>query len=150
MKSIPLSKAKYYVAELTKAYLKLRKPQETFECFESRVLRIYSKGAIEFILRWNVDVCEPNSFEKLSFDQKWQPNVEHNEIFLLGLTIYKQLTKKNAYQGTHLFNPIEITPPKHPSEINSTIDRKLGDIIMKMIAPSSKRYEVFTEIIKEL
>ena len=150
MKSVPLSKAKYYVAELTKAYLDLRKPREPFERFESRLLRAYSKGAIEFILRWNVDVCESNSFEKLNFDPKWQPNTEHNEIFLLGLEIYKKLTGEKAYQGTHLFNPIETTAPKHPSKINSAIDQKLGDIIMKMIAPSSKRYEVFTEIIKEI
>ncbi len=150
MKSVPLSKAKYYVAELTKAYLDLRKPREPFERFESRLLRAYSKGAIEFILRWNIDVCEPNSFEKLSFDPKWQPNMEHNEIFLLGLTIYKNLTGEKAYQGTHLFNPIETTPSKHPSKINNALDQKLGDIIMKMIAPSNKRYEVFTEVIKEL
>ena len=150
MKSVPLSKAKYYVAELTKTYLDLRKPRESFERFESRLFRRYSKGAIEFILRWNVDVCEPNSFEKLNFDPKWQPNTEHNEIFLLGLDIYKRLTGEKAYQGTHLFNPIETTAPKHPSKINSAIDQKLGDIIMKMIAPSTKRYEVFTEILKEL
>jgi len=150
MKSVPLTRAKYYVAELTKTYLDLRKPREPFERFEGRLFRRYSKGAIEFILRWNVDVCEPNSFEKLNFDPKWQPNTEYNEIFLLGLTIYKKLTGEKAYQGTHLFNPIETTAPKHPSKINSAIDQKLGNIIMKMIAPSKKRYEVFTEILRDI
>ncbi|BDY13669.1 ferredoxin--nitrite reductase [Hydrogenimonas cancrithermarum] len=150
MKTVPLSRAKHYVAELVKAYRDLRKPRESFERFESRLFRRYSKGAIEFILRWNVEVCGPNGFEPLAFDPKWQPNIEHNEIFLLGLDIYKKITGTKAYQGTHLFNPIETSPAKHPSKINDTIDPRLGEIVMKMIAPSQKRFEVFTEIINEM
>jgi ferredoxin-nitrite reductase len=149
MKSVPLTRAKYYTAELARAYLELRKPRESFERFESRLFRRYSKGAIEFILRWNIDICEPNSFEKIDFDPAWHPNIEHNEIFQLGVDIYKKLTGEKAYQGIHNFNPIETTEPKHPSKINSYIDQKIGDIVMKMIAPSPKRYEVFSEILKE-
>ncbi len=146
MKSVPLKKAKFYVAELAEAYTALRKPKESFERFESRVFRRYSKGAVEFILRWNVEVCDAKGYAKLSFNPEWQSNPEHNEIFLLGLDIYRALTGQNAYQGIHLFNPIETTPAKHICKVNPEIEKEIGDIVMKMIAPSSKRYEVFTEI----
>ena len=146
MKSVPLKKAKFYVAELAEAYTALRKPKESFERFESRVFRRYSKGAVEFILRWNVEVCDAKGYAKLSFNPEWQSNPEHNEIFLLGLDIYRALAGQNAYQGIHLFNPIETTPAKHICKVNPEIEKEIGDIVMKMIAPSSKRYEVFTEI----
>ncbi len=113
-------------------------------------MRKYSKGAIEFILRWNVEICEPNGYDKLLFDSKWEPNPEYNEIFLLGLHIYKVLTGQNAYQGVHLFNPIESTPARHICKVNPDVDKDIGDIVMKMIASSGKRYEVFTEITKEM
>ncbi|WP_201352181.1 nitrite/sulfite reductase [Hydrogenimonas urashimensis] len=147
LKTVPLTRAKHYVAELMRAYRDLRNPKERFEQFESRVFRRYTKGAIEFILRWNVEVATPKGFEPLTFHPKWTPNIEHNEIFELGTRLYKTLTGQNPYQGTHLYNPIETTPAKHPSKLNPSIDKGLGDIIMKMIALSSKRYEVFTEVI---
>ncbi len=150
MKSVPLKAARRYVAELAESYLTLRKRGESFERFESRILRRYSKGAIEFILRWNVEICDPNGYERLLFDPKWEPNPEHNEIFLLGLQIYRALTGQNAYQGIHMFNPIETTPARHICKLNPDVERDIGDIVMKMVAPSTKRYEVFTEITKEL
>ncbi len=150
MKSVPLSEAKHYVAELLRAYRNLRKPRESFERFESRLLRRYSKGAIELILRLNVDLLLPGGYEPLSFDPRWQPNTEHNEIFLLGLDLYRSLTGEKAYQGIHLFNPIEKGAPKEICRLNRRVPPELGRIVMKMIAPSQKRYEVFTEILHEL
>ena len=150
LKSVPLKMAKHYVALLAETYRHLRKPKESFEAFESRVFRRYSKGAIEFILRWNVEVAQLRGFEQLPFDASWTPNIEHNEIFDLGRQLYKTLTGENPYQGIHLYNPIETSPAKHISKVNPTVDKALGDIIMKMIAPSPKRYEVFTEVIKAL
>ncbi|BBG65274.1 ferredoxin-nitrite reductase [Hydrogenimonas sp.] len=150
MKSVPLSVAKYYVAELAEAYSSLRRPKESFERFESRVLRNYSKGAIEFTLRWNVEICRPNGYKKLSFDPRWQRVPEYNEIFLLGLEIYRSLTGQNAYQGIHQFNPVETTPARHICKLNPDLEKETGDIVMKMIAPSRNRYEVFTEITKAL
>ena len=150
LKSVPLTRARFYVAELVKAYRDLRKKNESFERFESRVFRRYTKGAIEFILRWNVEAAAAKNLESLTFDAKWEPNVEHNEIFLLGLELYKKLTGTKAYQGTHLFNPIETTLPKHPSRLDPSIPKPLGDIVYKMVMPSAKRYEVFSEILKEM
>ena len=150
LKSVPLTRAKHYVAELAKAYRDLRKKNESFERFESRVFRRYTKGAIEFILRWNVEAAAGKNLEPLAFDAKWEPNVEHNEIFVLGLELYKKLTGAKAYQGTHLFNPIETTLPKHPSKLNPALPKPLGDIVYKMVMPSPKRYEVFSEITKEM
>ncbi len=150
MKTVPLTRARYYVAELAKAYRDLRKERESFERFESRVFKRYSKGAIEFILRWNVEIASQYGLKPLSFDESWQPNIEHNEIFLLGLDIYKKMTNQRAYQGVHNFNPIEKSPPTHICKLNSSLPKEVGEIVMKMIAPSEKRYEVFTEIVKEL
>ena len=150
LKSVPLSHAKYHVADLAQAYKTLRHPKERFEQFESRVLRRYSKGAIEFILRWNNEIARTKNLATLTFQANWQPNIETNEIFDLGVALYKALCGESPYQGIHLHNPIETTPAKHISRQNSAVDKALGDIIMKMIAPSPKRYEVFTEVIKAL
>ncbi|MCF6202002.1 MAG: ferredoxin--nitrite reductase, partial [Hydrogenimonas sp.] len=150
LKAVPLTKAKHYVAELAKAYRDLRKPRESFERFESRVFRAYSKGALEFILRWNVEMAAPNSFEPISFNASWSPNIETNEIFMIGLEIYKKVTGQKAYQGVHNFDPIETTPAIHVCKLNEKMPKEAGDIVMKMVAPSKKRYEVFTEILKEL
>ncbi len=146
LKSIPLVRARHYVAELATAYATLRRPKESFERFESRVLKKYSKGAIEFILRWNVQIADPNGYAKLSFKTDWSSGIEQHEIFMLGLDLYKKLTGQNAYQGIHLYDPIETTPAKPVEKLNPTIPKEISQIVMKMIAPSKKRYEVFTEI----
>ncbi|WP_456392901.1 ferredoxin--nitrite reductase [Nitratifractor sp.] len=150
LKSIPLSRAKKYVAQLARAYKDLRRDRESFERFESRVFRCYSKGALEFILRWNVEFAEPAGYEPLQFLSDWPANPEHNEIFLLGERIYKKLCGERPYQGTHLYNPIEKTPATPLHQKNPEIPKALSQIIMKMIAPSPKRYEVFTEVLTEL
>ncbi len=150
IKSVPLTTAKYYVANLVEAYRDLRNKNESFENFESRVFRNYSKGAIEFILRWNIDLAVGNGYEKLYFEDTKKPNLETNEIFEFGLKIYKNLTGTNAYQGVHMYNPIERTPAKHPVKLNPSIDKRVGDVVMKMIAPSGQRYEVFTEVLKDI
>ncbi len=150
LKSIPLSRAKEYVAQLAQAYKDLRRDRESFERFESRVFRRYSKGALEFILRWNVEFAEPRGFEPLNFLSDWPANPEHNEIFLLGERIYKKLCGERPYQGTHLYNPIEKTPATPLHKKNPEISQEISEIIMKMIAPSPKRYEVFTEVLTEL
>jgi ferredoxin-nitrite reductase len=150
LKSVPLSRAKHYVAELARAYRDLRKPRESFERFESRVLRRYSRGALEFLLRWNVRVAAPAGYTPLELRADWQPNIEHNEIFLLGERIYKTLSGERPYQGTHLYNPIERTPATPLHKKNPAIPRELGEVVMRMIAPAPRRYEVFTEILSEL
>ncbi|WP_457596401.1 ferredoxin--nitrite reductase [Hydrogenimonas sp.] len=149
-KSVPLTRARHYVAELVRGYATLRKPRESFERYESRVLRRYSKGAIEFILRYNADVARTHGLPTLGFDADWRPNIEHNEIFILGERLYKALTGVKPYQGTHLYNPIETTPAKEPRKLAPQVPEKLSKIVAKMVAPSSRRYEVFTEIIKEM
>jgi ferredoxin-nitrite reductase len=150
LKTVPLSRARYYVAELVRAYRDHRKPRESFERFESRVLRRYSKGALGFILRWNVQVAAPAGYDPLEIRTDWQPNIEHNEIFILGERIYRKLGGERPYQGTHLYNPIEKTPAIPLYKKNPDIPKELSDVVMKMIAPSVKRYEVFTEIFADL
>jgi len=114
------------------------------------VLRRYSRGALEFILRWNVQVAAPAGYDPLEIRADWQPGIEHNEIFILGERIYKKLCGERAYQGTHLYNPIEKTPATPLYKKNPEIPKELSDVVMKMIAPSVKRYEVFTEIFADL
>ena len=146
LKSIPLKSAKYYVAKLAKAYRDLRKNRESFEEFESRVFRRYSKGAIEFILRWSIE----QSLGELEFEKRWEPKSETDEIFTIGIELYKILSGQKPYQGIKDYNPIEITPPVELIKLNKTIPKGLSDIVMKMIAPKPKRYEVWSEILVEL
>jgi len=150
LKSIPLTKAKEYVALLAKAYSKLRKPKESFEEFESRVFKRYSKRCIEFILRWSVEVAKPLEAQALNFRDDWEIKEEINEIFTLGLEIYKSLSGVNAYQGVYNYNPIEATPPTPLYKLNSKVSKEVSSIVMKMIAPSTKRYQLFTEILVEV
>jgi hypothetical protein len=57
---------------------------------------------------------------------------------------------ERPYQGTHLYNPIEKTPATPLHKKNPAVPRELGEVVMKMIAPSPRRYEVFTEILSAL
>ncbi len=150
LRTVPLTKARFYILELVKAYRDLREDRESFEDFESVVLRRYSRGAIEFILRWNVEVAKSLGVEGVTFSRSWTQTQEINEIFILGLEIYKKLSGENAYQGTYNYNPIQKTPATPIKKLNKNIGDDLNNIIMKMIAPSSGRYEVFTEILVEL
>jgi ferredoxin-nitrite reductase len=150
LRSVPLNRAKHYVAQLASAYRDLRRERESFEIFESRVLRPYGKGAIEFILRWNVEIAQPHGWEELAFAASWKPKEETDAIFTLGLEIYKKLSGENAYQGTHAYDPIEKTPAVPLHKRNPAVPKELSEIVMKMIAPRGKRYEVFTEILVEM
>ena len=149
LKSVPLSRAKYPVAELARAYRDLRQRGESFEAFESRVLRRYSKGALGFWVRYNAFIARPRDLPKLSLTADWPSVSEHNEIFLLGQQLYKALTGQNPYQGTHLFNPLDTEPAKAPRLINPAVPEKLSQTVLKMVAPSPRRYEVFSEIVYE-
>ncbi len=150
LKNIPLSKATDYVAQLAKAYKDLRVKRESFEHFESRVLRKYSKDGLAFILHWNVLYVNEKAWRELEIAQDWKPKEQSDEIFMIGLEIYKNLTNQNAYQGVYNYNPIESTPPTPLYKLNSSVEKELSDIVMKMIAPKDKRYEVWTEVLVEL
>ena len=150
LKNIPLSKATDYVANLAKFYRDLRRKRESFENFETRVLRRYSKDALAFILHWNVLYANKKAWRELSIVENWKPKEESDEIFIIGLEIYKNLTNKNAYQGVYNYNPIESTPPTPLYKLNSSVDKELSVKLMKMIAPRDKRYEVWTELLVEL
>jgi len=138
------------VAQLATAYRQLRRDRESFELFESRVLRPYGKGAIEFILRWNVEIARAKGYEGVEFVEAWKPKEETDAIFTLGLEIYKKLSGENAYQGTHAYDPIEKTPAVPLHKRNPGVPKELSEIVMKMIASRGKRYEVFTEILVEM
>ena len=150
LKSIPLVQASDYVAHLARAYRDLRRKRESFERFESRVLRRYSKGALGFLLHWNVRFAEPKAWKPLEIRERWEACEERNEIFLTGLELYKNLAGKAAYQGIHHFEPIEKSPAEPLRRLNPSVDKELSAVIMKMIAPGEKRYEVFTEVLADL
>ena len=150
LKSVPLTLASDYVAHLALAYRELRRRRESFEGFESRVLRRYSKGALGFLLHWNVRIAEPEAWQPLEIRENWEACEERNEIFLMGLEIYKALAGRSAYQGIHRYDPIEKTPAEALHRLNPSVDKELSGVVMKMIAPSEKRYEVFTEILADL
>jgi len=150
LKNIPLSIATDYVEELAIAYKELRLKGESFEHFESRVLRRYSKDALGFLLHWNVKFAKPIAWKRLEIDSNWKRTDEINEIFMLGVEIYKNIGFKSPYQGIANYNPIELTPPTPLYKLNSSVDKEISSVIMKMIAPTDKRYQVFTEVMADL
>ena len=150
LKSIPLTQAGDYVAQLASAYRERRRQRESFERFESRVLRRYSKGVLGFLLHWNVRIALPRGWEVLDIRENWEACEERNEIFLMGLEIYKALAGRNAYQGIHHYDPVEKTPAEALHRLNPAVDKELSAVVKKMIAPGEQRYEVFTEVLADL
>jgi len=150
LRSVPLSEAGRYVSELTSAYASLSGGESSFEEFESEVLSRYSRGAIEFVIRWNVEVASMKGYGELSFTKGWDVCSEENEIFTFGEEIYRMLTGTKPYQGVWRYEPIETTPPRPPHRISPSVDPHMSEMVMKMIAVREKRYRVFTELLKDM
>ncbi len=146
LRSVPLMKARYYLKELMRNYRNLRRFQESFEEFESRVLQRYSKEAIAFLLRWNVDICSSYDLPLLSFEEEWKPQKERNEIFAFGERIYALLTKEKFCESDLQRDALaEIICKK-----NGKISPQIADVIEKMVASSPNGYENFSQLFEKI
>ncbi len=152
LKAAPLRLAKYLIKELMIEFSKTKKPKESFEDFYDRELASFSKGAIGFLMLFNYALKRKEIDYRFSL-AKHKPIgcFEPLEIFDFGLEIYKNLTADKAYLEVYNFQPIGRQKPLHPSKINPTLPKELGDIVYKMVHPNmSERYQVFSEIFKDL
>ena len=66
---------------------------------------------------------------------------EQDEIVHFGKEIYKKATGENP------FGSVIVKKIPHPSFVNKTLPRDIGDIIYNMV---TKKYEVFSEIVIKL
>ena len=151
LKSIPLSQVQFYVEELIKEYIRLKKPKESFEKFYKRVLSKLSKQALAFLIQFNNFVKKEFPHLRLELTETViGKSSEEEEIFGFGFQLYKKLTGKNPYTRANILEIYDEPLPEKPSKINP-VYKKLDDIVLKMIHKNpEKRYKVFTEIIKDL
>ncbi len=141
LKGIPLELAKYYIEELVLEYKRLKKPNESFEKFNERVLSKYSYGALAFMMSYNYIVDEP---QKLSLDQ--EPKTlghEAFEIFHFGEKIYRLLEEKSPYGIVKNFAPVG-------KNVKLSQKSAMSDIVDKMIDSGTSRAEVFTELLIDI
>ncbi len=153
LKSVPLTKAKYYVKYLLLAYKEHKKNKESFEEFESRFLEEYSKAAIGFyaIINYILEQNELGFFE-LKANPKSGKN-ESFEIFDFGLRLYKLLSGENRYAQVIDFEPVIDRKIKEDelSKLNPKVPLTLSKAIYKMtLSNKAKRPQVFSEVLVEL
>lgn len=137
LKGIPLEMAKYYVEELVLEYKRLKKPNESFEKFNERVLSGYSYGALAFMMSYNYVYHDK---PKLLLDEH-PKTLKHEafEIFHFGEKIYRSLEGKNPYGIVKNFAPI-----------GTNVKVKGEDMLNRMIASDESRAEVFTELLIDI
>ena len=148
LKSIPLKDAKHLIKQIMAEYK--ASGYKKFEEFYEEVLSEFSPGAIAFLMKFNLALERENLNYRFSL-LKHKPigRFEPLEIFDFGLEIYKNLTADKAYLDVHNFQPVGTQKPEHPKKLNPALPEKIADIVYKMVAPK-ERYQVFSEILKEL
>jgi ferredoxin-nitrite reductase len=141
LKSIPLELAKYYVEELVLEYKRLKKPNESFEKFNERVLSLYSYGALAFMMSYNYRYKE---MPKLQLEAT-PKTMKHEpfEIFHFGEKLYKLLEGKNPYGIVKNFVP-------QGRGVKLGKKTAITDMVNKMIAVDESRAEVFTELLIDI
>ncbi len=150
MKSVPLTQARFYVESLVLEYRRLKNPQESFELFYDRVLSLYSRASIGFMMRLLTYLRENNIDIDFGFSAKAATGkLEELEILDLGRKLYVALTKQEPYSSYTLFAPTMLIKerPKKPHELDSSINETLSELIYKMINPKAEqRAQVVTEL----
>jgi len=151
IKSIPLEKTKYYVEELIKEYIRLKKDTESFESFYNRVLTRLSKGAIRFLIVFNNLIKNKFDWRLEITEHILNKSSEEEEIFVFGYMIYKHLTAKNPYTRPNLLEIYDEPSVEKPSKYNKFISKDFEKVILKMLDKrAEKRYKVFTEVEEDL
>ena len=150
LKAVPLRYAKELMRELMMEFD--RSGHRHFEEFYFDKLHPFSKGAIGFLMKFNAYLSRLGMEYRFSLLQR-KPigRFEPLEIFDFGNAIYKALTSDKAYLEIYNFQPVGSAKPQHPSKIDKTIPKELGDIVYRMVHPNTnERYQVFSEILKDI
>lgn len=141
LRGIPLELAKYYVEELILEYKRLKKPNESFEKFNERVLTKYSYGALAFMMSYNY--IHATSSKLLLEENPKTLKHEAFEIFHFGEKIYRLMEEKNPYGIVKNFAPIG-------SNVKLSGKDDVSQMVNKMIASDETRAEVFTELLIDI
>ncbi len=151
IKSLPLEDSKDLIEALIYEFYSYRK-EENFEEFNERVFENFSSGAVAFLMGFNALLKRAEIEYRFTLHNKRAiGRFEPFEIFEFGNSIYRDLTSDKAYLELHNFQPVGSKKPEHPSTLNPKIPKEIGDIIYKMVHhDTKKRYQVFSEIIKEI
>ncbi len=152
MKSVPLIRAKYYVAALVSEYRRLKKTHESFEKFHDRILSHYTRAYIGFMMRLLAYIRFKNIALDIGFSTKVSTGkIEAFEIMDLGRHLYYQLMGKEPYSSYTYFAPTLKERLKKPHELDLSIDENLSEVIYMMIHPNvEERAEVFSELEAQL
>ena len=152
VKAIPLEDIKYYVEELVKEYLRLKKSKESFEKFHKRVLKNLSKEALRFLIVFNNLI--KGKFDNLRLeinDIVLHKSNEEEEIFAFGYQLYKKITGKTPYSRPNILEIYDEPDPEKPSKLNNQFSKSWDKVILNMIHKNpKKRYKVFTEVETDL
>ncbi len=148
MKSVPLIRARYYVAALVSEYRRLKMHQESFEKFYDRVLMHYTRAYIGFMMQLLAYIRFKNIALDVGFASKVSTGkIEEFELLDLGRHMYYQLLGKEPYSSYNYFAPALKETLKKPHELDVSIDETLSEVIYKMIHPDDQeRAEVFSEL----
>ena len=150
-KSLPITEAKIHIKYLLLAFKDYKKVNESFEDFEDRYLKQFSKGALAFFTKINY-ILEKSGLP--SFELPKEPKTykyEELEVFEFGLKLYKLLTNENRFEGTVGLDIIENRPKAikedSVSKLNSKVPLNISKAIYAMThEDKAKRAKVFTEI----
>lgn len=148
LRSVPLRYAPGLVAPLMAEYRRLKKPGESFEQFNDRVLSTYTIAAVGFMMRLKAYLDAKNIVIDFGFRSVADTRrFEQFEVFDFGRKLYYQLVGREAYRSYEMFKPIFKEGLKEPITRDDTIDPNLSALIYKMIHPDeAERAVVFSEL----
>jgi len=107
IKSAPLRYAHYYVETIMLEYKRHKKPSESFEGFNDRILKQYTLAYTGFIMKLGAYLRSKNINIELGFSDKVNTGKnEEFEVFELGRKLYYKLTNKEAYSAYDRFTNV--------------------------------------------
>jgi len=146
LKSVPLRFAKYHIESLMLEYRRLRGKDESFESFNTRVLKQYSRGAVGFMMMLMAYIRMNELDIEIGFKENIKTGKNENfEIFEIGRVLYKAVMKYEAYELIDTFTPIF---PRKLGKINykkENFDENFAMMINNMLK-EEKKAVVFSEL----
>ncbi len=149
IKSAPLRYAKYYVESIMLDYQQHKKPTETFESFNERVLQQYTLAFIGFNMKLSAYLRSKNIDVEVEFSQMTNTGKnEEFEVFELGRKLYYHLAKKEAYSAYDRFtNVLKKEKLENIRDLVPNIDENIALLLEKILdTKEQNRAVVFSEL----
>jgi len=116
---------------------------------ENLTFKIIDFGSVTDIFSLNSTAGTPSYLSPQRFNG--ESISETSEIFAIGITLYKSLTRKYPYGEIEPFQTPTFKDAKKPSSYNKNIPDWLDSVILRSIAiDKTKRYEHYSEMSYEL